>query len=67
MRGKENPTDDAALFEKTGGRVIIVNGDEQNIKVTTPEDFENISRNVPGRYATTDDESRAEPAFTVKK
>ena len=39
LRGKENPTDDAALFEKTGGRVKIVDGDEQNIKVTTPEDF----------------------------
>ena len=40
MRGTENPTDDAALFETAGGRVVIVQGEERNIKVTAPEDFE---------------------------
>jgi len=43
-RGVENPTDDAALLELTDGRVVIVDGDEQNIKVTTPEDFERSAR-----------------------
>tara|TARA_Y100001934_G_scaffold272886_1_gene362064 strand:- start:80574 stop:81731 length:1158 start_codon:yes stop_codon:yes gene_type:complete len=42
-REKENPTDDAVLFEKAGGRVIIVDGNEQNIKLTTPGDFERAS------------------------
>lgn len=40
MRGAENPTDDAALFETAGGRVVIVLGEERNIKVTAPKDFE---------------------------
>jgi 2-C-methyl-D-erythritol 4-phosphate cytidylyltransferase len=32
-------TDDAALFEKYIGRVKVVSGDYQNIKITTPEDL----------------------------
>jgi 2-C-methyl-D-erythritol 4-phosphate cytidylyltransferase len=32
-------TDDAALVERGGGRVRIVNGDYRNIKITTPEDL----------------------------
>lgn len=32
-------TDDAALVERTGGRVRIVHGDYRNIKITTPEDL----------------------------
>ncbi|RJQ51042.1 MAG: 2-C-methyl-D-erythritol 4-phosphate cytidylyltransferase [Nitrospiraceae bacterium] len=33
-------TDDAALVERTGGKVKIVPGSPYNIKVTTPEDLE---------------------------
>ena len=33
-------TDDAALIERTGGRVKIIPGSAYNIKVTTPEDME---------------------------
>jgi 2-C-methyl-D-erythritol 4-phosphate cytidylyltransferase len=33
-------TDDAALVERTGGRVKIIPGSPFNIKVTTPEDME---------------------------
>jgi 2-C-methyl-D-erythritol 4-phosphate cytidylyltransferase len=33
-------TDDAALVERLGGRVLIVLGSEENIKVTTPADLE---------------------------
>lgn len=33
-------TDDAALIERTGGRVRIIEGSTFNIKVTTPEDLE---------------------------
>ncbi|MBI5740418.1 MAG: 2-C-methyl-D-erythritol 4-phosphate cytidylyltransferase [Nitrospirae bacterium] len=35
-------TDDAALVERTGGRVKIIPGSPYNIKVTTPEDLEMV-------------------------
>ena len=33
-------TDDASLVEKNGGRISTVEGELQNIKITTPEDLE---------------------------
>ncbi|MBI5664130.1 MAG: 2-C-methyl-D-erythritol 4-phosphate cytidylyltransferase [Nitrospirae bacterium] len=35
-------TDDAALMERTGGRVRIITGSPFNIKVTTPEDLKMV-------------------------
>lgn len=35
-------TDDAALVERTGGRVKIISGSPFNIKVTTPEDLKMV-------------------------
>jgi 2-C-methyl-D-erythritol 4-phosphate cytidylyltransferase len=32
-------TDDASLVEKAGGRVLIVEGEKTNIKLTSPEDL----------------------------
>jgi 2-C-methyl-D-erythritol 4-phosphate cytidylyltransferase len=32
-------TDDAALVEANGGRVVVVPGDPRNIKITTPADL----------------------------
>ena len=32
-------TDDASLVEKAGGRVLVVRGEETNIKLTSPEDL----------------------------
>jgi 2-C-methyl-D-erythritol 4-phosphate cytidylyltransferase len=32
-------TDDAALVERYGGRVVVVHGSARNLKVTTPEDL----------------------------
>ncbi len=32
-------TDDASLVEATGGRVVVVDGDPANIKITTPVDL----------------------------
>jgi 2-C-methyl-D-erythritol 4-phosphate cytidylyltransferase len=32
-------TDEAALVERMGGEVVIVEGDPRNIKITTPEDI----------------------------
>lgn len=40
--GKENyyGTDEAALVERIGKRVYVVQGDPKNIKITTPEDIQ---------------------------
>jgi 2-C-methyl-D-erythritol 4-phosphate cytidylyltransferase len=35
----DDATDDAALLERAGERVVIVPGDERNLKVTAPEDL----------------------------
>lgn len=32
-------TDDAALVEALGGRVVVVEGEEDNLKITSPEDL----------------------------
>jgi 2-C-methyl-D-erythritol 4-phosphate cytidylyltransferase len=34
------PTDDAQLVERDGGRVVVVAGSRTNLKITYPEDFE---------------------------
>jgi 2-C-methyl-D-erythritol 4-phosphate cytidylyltransferase len=36
---KSNVTDDASLVEKLGKRVVVVEGDYRNIKITTAEDL----------------------------
>ncbi len=35
----ETPTDDAAVVERDGGRVVLVEGDPRLMKLTWPEDF----------------------------
>jgi 2-C-methyl-D-erythritol 4-phosphate cytidylyltransferase len=37
--GEPEGTDDASLVEARGGRVVVVDGDSTNIKVTTPTDL----------------------------
>lgn len=37
--GEPEATDDAALVERRGGRVVVVPGDVRNIKITRPEDL----------------------------
>jgi 2-C-methyl-D-erythritol 4-phosphate cytidylyltransferase len=37
--GEPEGTDDASLVEAAGGRVVVVEGDPVNIKVTTPHDL----------------------------
>jgi 2-C-methyl-D-erythritol 4-phosphate cytidylyltransferase len=37
--GDPEGTDDAALVEARGGRVVVVDGDPTNIKITTPTDL----------------------------
>jgi 2-C-methyl-D-erythritol 4-phosphate cytidylyltransferase len=39
QKNRFHATDDAALVEKTGGKVKIIPGHPYNIKVTTPEDM----------------------------
>jgi 2-C-methyl-D-erythritol 4-phosphate cytidylyltransferase len=38
-RGAPEGTDDASLVEAGGGRVVVVDGDPRNIKITTPVDL----------------------------
>jgi len=35
----ENFTDDASIFESTGGKITTILGEDKNIKITTEEDF----------------------------
>jgi 2-C-methyl-D-erythritol 4-phosphate cytidylyltransferase len=37
--GDPEGTDDASLVEAAGGRVVVVDGDPANIKITTPTDL----------------------------
>jgi 2-C-methyl-D-erythritol 4-phosphate cytidylyltransferase len=32
-------TDDATVLESTGERIVLVDGNRENIKITTPEDL----------------------------
>ena len=41
-------TDDAALVESMGGRVVVVDGDERSRKITRPDDLEWAARLVGG-------------------
>lgn len=38
--GDPEGTDDASLVEAAGGRVVVVDGDPANIKITTPHDLD---------------------------
>lgn len=42
-------TDDAALLERVGETVVVVAGDERNLKVTTPEDLALAEALLEGR------------------
>jgi 2-C-methyl-D-erythritol 4-phosphate cytidylyltransferase len=37
--GTPNASDDAALVERAGGTVVVVRGDVENLKITTPFDL----------------------------
>jgi 2-C-methyl-D-erythritol 4-phosphate cytidylyltransferase len=39
-RSGEDATDDVTVVERNGGKVVIVNGDRRNLKLTTPLDLE---------------------------
>jgi 2-C-methyl-D-erythritol 4-phosphate cytidylyltransferase len=41
-RDRADGTDDAALVERDGGKVVVVAGDPANVKVTGPDDLELI-------------------------
>jgi 2-C-methyl-D-erythritol 4-phosphate cytidylyltransferase/2-C-methyl-D-erythritol 2,4-cyclodiphosphate synthase len=42
-------TDEAALVERQGGKVVAVAGDPRNVKITHPEDLEVLSAALGGR------------------
>ena len=37
--GRGEATDDAGLVETIGGRVVVVDGEHDNVKITTPADL----------------------------
>lgn len=41
---EDDATDDAALVEALGGTVLVVAGDAQNVKITTPDDLRQAER-----------------------
>lgn len=49
----ENVTDDMALAELAGLRVVSVQGDESNLKITTPEDFTMAERLIAAQMTDT--------------
>lgn len=49
----ENVTDDMALAELAGLRVVPVQGDESNLKITTPEDFTMAERLIAAQMTDT--------------
>ena len=40
----EDTYDDCEIIEKTGGRVVIIEGEPENIKITTPRDLDIINQ-----------------------
>lgn len=47
--GGADATDDAGLIEQSGGRVVVVDGDVRNRKLTTVDDLELLNRFVADR------------------
>ena len=45
-------TDDSSLIERLGGRVLVVEGKRDNIKLTVPEDYLMLVAAVRARYLT---------------
>lgn len=45
----DDATDDAALVEAIGGRVVVVSGEPDNIKITEPDDLVKMSRRAGER------------------
>ena len=43
-------TDDSSLIERLGGRVLVVEGPRDNIKLTVPEDFQLLEAAVQKLY-----------------
>lgn len=43
-------TDDSSLIERLGGRILVVEGKRDNIKLTVPEDYEILEAAVRKLY-----------------
>jgi 2-C-methyl-D-erythritol 4-phosphate cytidylyltransferase/2-C-methyl-D-erythritol 2,4-cyclodiphosphate synthase len=51
VHGALTVTDDMALAEAAGLKIAAVQGEETNMKITTPEDFDHAERLVAGKMA----------------
>ena len=49
-------TDDASLIERMGGKVLVVEGKRDNIKLTVPEDYRMLSAIVQSQGLVEKDE-----------
>jgi 2-C-methyl-D-erythritol 4-phosphate cytidylyltransferase len=47
-KGEGEATDDAGLVETVGGRIAVVDGEHDNVKITTPADLRLVAGLVPG-------------------
>lgn len=60
-RGGE-ATDDATLVERAGGRVVLVDGDPRNVKLTHPVDLDRLAPHLPPLRSDHQASSRPSPA-----
>lgn len=49
-------TDDSSLIERLGGRVLVVEGKRDNLKLTVPEDYALLAAAVRAKYLNYNDE-----------
>ncbi len=47
-QGEGEATDDAGLVETIGGKVVVVDGEHDNVKITTPADLRLVAGLAPG-------------------
>ena len=46
-KGEGEATDDAGLVEAVGGKIVVVGGEHDNVKITTPADLRLVAGLAP--------------------
>ncbi len=65
--GAGDATDDAALVEAAGGRVVVVAGEEHNRKITDPNDLRWARQQVQESAMTTSNTTRVGQGFDIHR